>query len=180
MTLYNIVYADPPWEYYGQQDKWGAAAKFYPTMPDKELLEFPMHRFLASPGILFLWATSPRLDFAFECIKNWNLHYRGVSFVWVKTKIDGTPIKAQGVRPSIVKPLTEFVLCASNIKTGRPLKLHDESIVQTIFAPKMEHSRKPDEVRSRIDLMYPDVAKIELFARKKYPGWDAWGNEIGE
>lgn len=25
-----------------------------------------------------------------------------------------------------------------------------------------------------------DVPRIELFARQRSPGWDAWGNEIGE
>ena len=32
-----------------------------------------------------------------------------------------------------------------------------------------EHSRKPDEVRDRIDLMYSNLNKIELFARSKTP-----------
>ncbi len=185
MGKYNIVLADPPWSYTGQQDKWGAAAKFYPTMTNQELLDFPMMKYLSHRGILFLWATSPKLDFAIECIKAWGLTYRGVGFVWVKTKRDGTPIAAQGVRPSIIKPLTEFVLCASKQETGRPLTLFDEAAVQTIFDdvvfyPKQEHSRKPDLVQDRIDKMYPSsiYSKIELFARRKRDGWDSWGNEV--
>ena len=38
---YDVVLADPPWGYYGQQDKWGAAAKFYQTSPDDDLRAFP-------------------------------------------------------------------------------------------------------------------------------------------
>lgn len=169
---YSIVLADPPWAYYGQQDKWGAAAKFYPLMDDASLLAFDMAAFLSKPAILFLWATGPRLDFAIECIKAWGLHYRGLAFVWVKTRLDGTPIGAQGVRPSIVKPLTELVLAASTERKGRPLRLHDESIVQTVFAPVQEHSRKPDAVQERIERMYPDAKRLELFARRERPGWD--------
>jgi hypothetical protein len=26
--------------------------------------------------------------------------------------------------------------------------------------------------------MYPDLPKLELFARSQRPDWDAWGNEI--
>ncbi len=173
---YDIILADPPWSYTGQQDKWGAAAKFYPTMSRVEIggLELP----LADPGILFLWATGPKLQDAIDVIQRWDLEYRGVAFVWVKTKKDGTPIGAQGVRPSIVKPLTEFVLVASNVETGRPLPLADESVCQTVFAPKQEHSRKPDAVQERIELMYPDATKLEMFARRRREGWDAHGNEI--
>ena len=26
--------------------------------------------------------------------------------------------------------------------------------------------------------MFPEQAKIELFARQRHDGWDAWGNEV--
>lgn len=176
---YDIVLADPPWGYYGQQDKMGAAAKFYPTMTDEELLDFDMKRWMTTNSILFMWATAPRIDFAIDCIRAWGLHYRGMAFVWVKTKKDGiTPVGAQGVRPSLVKPTVEYVMAASTIKNGRPLKLSDETIRNTILAPKTEHSRKPDDVHDRIDRMYPAATKIELFARRSREGWDHWGNEL--
>ena len=175
---YDIVLADPPWEYYGQQDKWAAAAKFYHLLKDEALGALDVPGILNEPGILFLWTTSSKLDKAVWLIEEWSLYYRGVAFVWIKTKQDSiTPIGAQGVRPSITKPLTEFVLAASNV-WGRPLKLSDESICQTIFAPKQEHSKKPDEVQERIERMYPDYSKIELFARRQREGWVTWGDEV--
>lgn len=175
---FSVILADPPWSYDGQQNKWGAAAKFYPTMSDEEIFNLPVTSILEKPGLVFVWATAPKLDLALDAIRAWGLSYRGVAFVWVKTKKDGTPIGAQGVRPSTVKPTTEFVLVASNVAKGRPLKLHDESIRQVIMAPKSEHSRKPDDVHERIDLMYPEAEKVELFARRPYPGWECWGNEV--
>ena len=33
-------------------------------------------------------------------------------------------------------------------------------------------------VRDKIIELVGDLSKIELFAREKVPGWDAWGNEI--
>jgi N6-adenosine-specific RNA methylase IME4 len=175
--MYDVILADPPWSYYGQQDKWGAAAKFYDTMTDHEILSLDVRGRLNSPGLVFLWATSPRLDFALECLSEWGLFYRGVGFVWVKTKKDGTPIGAQGVRPSVVKPLTEFVLVGSTKQSGRPLPLWDESVCQTVFAPKREHSHKPDEVQERIERMYPSASKLVMFSRRERFGWDSTGLE---
>lgn len=177
---YDVVLIDPPWSYTGSQTKWGAAAKFYPMMSDTELEQFTLPVDVLAPrGVLFMWATSPRLDFAIDLIRTWGLTYRGVSFVWVKTKNDHvTPIGAQGVRPSTVKPTTEFVIAASRVTQGRPLKLSDESIRQVVLAPKTQHSAKPVMVHERIEAMYPNARRLEVFARAARPGWDAWGNEI--
>lgn len=41
-----------------------------------------------------------------------------------------------------------------------------------------EHSKKPDETRKRIEALYGDVPKIELFARRQADNWDCWGNEV--
>lgn len=174
---FDVIYADPPWGYHGSQSKWGAAAKFYPTVKDDDLLAFPMRELMEKRAILFLWATSPRLDFAIDCIRAWGLHYRGMAFVWVKTRKDGTPIGAQGVRPSIVKPTVEYVLAASTVEKGRPLKLADESIPNTVLAPRGLHSQKPGAVRERIERLYPEASRLELFARESHPGWTSWGNE---
>jgi N6-adenosine-specific RNA methylase IME4 len=48
-----------------------------------------------------------------------------------------------------------------------------------IHAPRREHSRKPDEAYALIERMYPDLPKIELFARATRAGWAAWGNQAG-
>ena len=175
---YDVVLADPPWSYYGQQDKWAAAAKFYPTAADESISSLPMYDLLTKNGVLFLWATSPRLDAAMECLKSWELHYRGMAFVWVKSRKDGKPIGAQGVRPSIIKPTAEYVIAASKVAKGRPLKLYNEAVPNVILAPKREHSQKPDEVQQYIETMYPGADRLEMFARSSRPGWDVWGNEV--
>ena len=177
---YDIILADPPWAYYGQQDKWAAAAKFYNLMSDEEILNLKIKSIMSKRSVLFLWSTSPRLNFAIKCIRKWGLYYRGVAFVWVKTKTDGTPMKACGVRPSIIKPTTEFVLAASTIEKGRPLPLASEAVCQVVFAPRKQHSQKPIEVYERIEQLYPEMSKIELFARAKRQGWKRWGNEAPE
>ncbi len=178
-SKYQVILMDPPWSYYGAQDKMGAAAKFYPTMSDEDLMAMDIKGILEKPGVVFMWVTSPRLDFAIDLLRHWGLTYRGVAFTWIKTRADGvTPIGAQGVRPSVVKPTAEYVLVASNIPKGRPLPISDEGVPHTILAAKMEHSRKPDEVHRRIERLYPNATKIEMFARRPMEGWDVWGNEV--
>jgi site-specific DNA-methyltransferase (adenine-specific) len=41
-----------------------------------------------------------------------------------------------------------------------------------------KHSAKPSEVRKRIEEMFPEQNKIELFARAATEGWDVHGNEV--
>jgi N6-adenosine-specific RNA methylase IME4 len=175
---FDVVLADPPWSYYGSGTKWAAAAKFYDTVSDDELATFPIQRLIHRRSVVFVWATGPRLDAAVKLLDAWNLHFRGVAFTWVKTKKDGTPIGAQGIRPSIVKPTCEFVLVGSNTQKGRPLRLADESVRHTVLASVREHSAKPEEVHERIERLYPDASRLELFARRQRQGWTCWGNEL--
>ena len=175
---YSVLIADPPWDHYGSPDKWAAAGKYYGLMTDVELAALPVPEVLDRKAVVFLWCTSSSLARAIDLMRGWGLHYRGVAFVWCKTRRDGRPIGAQGVRPSITKPLTEFVIAGSTQMRGRPLPLASEAIQQTVFAPRSRHSAKPEAVQTAIEAMYPEHRKAELFARRQRPGWSCWGNEL--
>jgi N6-adenosine-specific RNA methylase IME4 len=195
---FDVVLADPPWMYYGDPNKMAAAAKHYRLMPDEEIFALPVRRLLAPRAVVFMWVTSTSIERAFPCFRAWGLTFRGIAFDWVKTRADGTPMGARGIRPSIVKPITEQVLAASNgepgnedptvelvlagstVPKGRPLRLSDESIRQTVFAPVRGHSEKPSEVHERIERMYPDARKLEMFARAARPGWHLFGDQAPE
>ena len=179
--MYDVIYADPPWKY-RQQRPGGMnnAADHYDVMSLEDIAALPEWGLLNKPGVVFMWTTSPLLEESMELGKMLGLHYRGIQFVWVKTRKDGKPMKAAGIRPTIVKPLTELVLGFSTERTGRPLPLASESVVQTVFAPRRQHSRKPDEVAQRIEELYPNATKLEMFARETREGWAAFGNEVGK
>ena len=174
---FDVVVADPPWMHYGAPGKWGAAGKHYGLMEDAEIRALPVADLLVKPAVLFLWATSSTMQRAIATLAAWGLHYRGVEFVWVKTSASGLPVGAQGVRPSIVKPTTEFVLSGSTERRGRPLPLADEGVGQVVFAPRGAHSEKPEEVQDRIERLYPRANRAELFARRHRRGWACWGDE---
>lgn len=174
---YDIVYADPPWFYYGSQIKDAAAAKHYPLMHQHELAALSIRSIMNKRAALFLWCTGPRLNFAIELIKDWDLHYRGVAYVWVKTNRRGEVIRGQGVPPTFTKPTTEFILAATTMPTGRPFPLLDLGQGQVVMEPRAEHSRKPAVFRRLIEELCGDRSRIELFARQSSSGWDRWGPE---
>ena len=57
-------------------------------------------------------------------------------------------------------------------------RIRSHRVHQVITAPFEGHSKKPDETRRRIVELLGDVPRLELFARDRAPGWDAWGNEV--
>jgi N6-adenosine-specific RNA methylase IME4 len=175
---FDIVIMDPPWKYYGSGTKDQACAKHYPCLDFDQLKTLPVHQI--NPQIVFMWVTATKIEQGIELFKSWNLSFRGIQFVWVKTNSKGGIINAQGVRPSIVKPSCEFVIAATKRTKGRPLPLACESVPMTVLARRKEHSRKPDDIQNWIGKMYPDQSKLELFARRKLDGWTCWGNELTE
>jgi len=154
-----------------------AAGKHYNMMTFDELKAIPVRDLIDDPGVIFMWATSPKLNEAIDLIRAWDFYYRGIAYIWVKTAKDGHIIKGQGIRPSFVKPTTELVLIGSTEKEGRTLALQTESQGQLIFAPRGRHSEKPAEARNRIEDLFGPIPKLEMFARYKSLGWDVWGLE---
>jgi len=176
---FKVVYADPPWMHFGDPNKSQAAGKHYAMMDTDEIGALPVMDLVDRPGACFLWATGPRLHFAVKVMEQWGFHFRGVAYVWVKTrKSDGGIVGGRGVRPTFVKPSTEFVLAGSTCKTGRPIPIQTEAQHQVVLAPIRQHSVKPVEVRQRIEELFGDVPMVELFARERTPGWAAWGQEL--
>lgn len=178
MSKFKVIYADPPWPYYGDPNKNAAAGKHYSLMSLHDICALPVPEIIDKPAACFMWATGPRLTDAIETMKAWGFHYRGVAFVWVKTRQDGKIIHGQGVPPTFTKPTTEFVIAGSTNRTGRPFPILDKAVPQVILAPRGRHSQKPVAVRDWIDKLCGDIPKIELFARERFDGWDAWGDEV--
>ncbi len=175
---FEIVYADPPWPYYGSPVKDAAAAKHYSLMSQDALARLPVRDIMAKRAALFLWATGPRLHLAVDLLAHWGLHFRGILYVWVKTNRRGDIIRGQGVPPTFTKPTTEFVLAATTMPTGRPFPVLDLAQAQVVLHPRSEHSRKPAVFRTMIEQLCGDRPRVELFARESAQGWVSWGTPI--
>jgi N6-adenosine-specific RNA methylase IME4 len=162
---YRVLYADPPWSYGNTQPEYQTEQRdYYPVLSIVELCALPIKDLAESDAVLFLWATSPILEEAFQVIRAWGFTYKS-SFVWDKIKHN------MGHYNSVRH---EFLLiCVRGSCQPDVRQLFDS--VQSI--ERTEHSAKPEEFRTIIDTIYPHGARIELFARRQTPGWATWGNE---
>ena len=183
---YDVIYADPPWDYGGkmqydktsiktenvgfEKDVFISAADFkYPTLKLKDLAQLDVRSISADDCILFMWTTGPQLANAVRLGEAWGFEYKTVAFVWDKQVHNpGRYTLSQ----------TEFVLV---FKKGKfPTPRGARNVRQLVSARRGAHSEKPEAVIDGITKMFPAQKKIELFARKNYVGWDNWGLEIPE
>lgn len=181
---YSIIYADPPWDYDGkmQYDRSCiksenknfernisiSAANFkYPTLKIAELIELNIQSITADDCLLFLWTTGPQFANSIDLGKAWGFEYKTVAFVWDKQVHNpGRYTLSQ----------TEFCIVMKHGKIPSPRGARN--IKQFVSVHRGKHSEKPVEIIAGITDMFPDLEKIELFARQNYDGWDNWGLEI--
>lgn len=57
-------------------------------------------------------------------------------------------------------------------------RLKSKSQRSVIFAPNAGHSIKPEELQDRLEVMFPDVPKLEMFARRNRVGWTCIGDGV--
>jgi N6-adenosine-specific RNA methylase IME4 len=164
--LYGVIYADPPWRFEPWSRQTGmsrAADNHYATMDTDTLcaIQVPATR----DAVLFLWATVPMLPDALRVMTAWGFAYRSAmtwdkvihgTGYWFRNRLEHLLV---GTRGNVPAPLP-----------GRqPDQLHVER--------RAAHSRKPEACAAMIASLYPDVPRLEMFARAPRPGWTVWGNE---
>ena len=173
---YSIIYADPPWAYLWGTGKDGghfAPEKHYPTMTTEEICALKVRELRAPNCVLALWTTSPCLPDAFEVLKAWGFKYKTVLFVWLKLNpAAGTIVCGPG---SYTRSACEYVLLGMR---GHIKRVSKKPISQVLEAPRGMHSAKPAMVRDLLVELFGDLPRVELFARQKVAGWDAFGNEV--
>lgn len=162
---YPIIVTDPPWRFSSNSKaKPGRnARRHYPCMTDADLctLDIP-----ALPdAIMFCWTTAPMLVRSLAVTDAWGFRYVS-QLVWIKDRI-GTGFWARN-RHEIV-----LVCKRGKFPCPKPAPFPDS----VITGGQREHSRKPEALQDMIDAAWPDLPKLEMFARRPRPGWNAWGNE---
>ena len=166
---YDVIYADPPWCY-------GEGTAITPNSYSKshynvekwqDIKEIPVKNISNDDCVLFLWATGPHLQHAFEVMNSWGFTYSTMGFVWDKQK----PVVGHYTMSS-----TEFCLIGKKGKIPAPRGARN--VRQFLSAKRGKHSTKPEEIASRINDMFPHQNKVELFARKRRKGWDCLGDAL--
>lgn len=187
---YGIIYLDPAWRYRDSTCR-GAAEQHYTadngtgrsTMNDAELCALPVGEIAARDCALFMWGTWPKDREKYLLLDAWGFEFKTLAFIWHKYRNNSCrPFYGNG---RWTRANSEPVWLATRGKPKRIDKGVDQ-LIETIGddddcllqAGVMEHSAKPDEVAQRIlRLMGSQVPAIDLFARKRTEGFDAWGND---
>lgn len=176
-----MLYLDPPWNFKVYSLKGKSKARHpshhYNVMTTDEIAALPVQELAAPDCVMIMWFSWPQLEDALRLIKTWGFTYKTCAFCWIKA--DGTQIDM--FRDDIPADMTLGYWTRSNSEAallatrGTPKRL-DAGVRQAIIEPRREHSRKPDEIYSRIDRLLGGL-KIELFARTRRENWLSWGNQ---
>jgi len=174
MKKYQIVYADPPWQF-GDRLRHGSniknwqvkLEKSYSTMPIEFIKNIPINKITDKDCVLFLWTTDAHLENAIEVINAWGFTYKTVGFIWNKKEKSGKQVCFMG---KWTCKGSEICLLATKGKIHSLIKSH--KVRQLTEALRQKHSQKPDEIRNKIVELMGDIPRIELFARQKPEGWD--------
>jgi N6-adenosine-specific RNA methylase IME4 len=168
---FQRIVADCPWKFLTRSDRNQTRAVTYGTMTLQDMAELPVKRIAAPDAALFFWTTNPFLELAFDIIKAWDFHYSS-KVEWTKIK-DGRLQLGNGYR---VRGCTETLLiCKRSDKTFCPAP--SDRLPSWFEAPRDSvHSRKPERAW-RYPEQYPG-AGIELFSRRRRPGWVTIGHDI--
>jgi N6-adenosine-specific RNA methylase IME4 len=94
---YQIIYADPPWQY---KDKM-AGHSFsldheYSTESKQWISKLPVRQIARKDCCLFLWVTNPLLDEGISVLHDWGFTYKTVAFVWSKYTSKGKLVSNLG------------------------------------------------------------------------------------
>lgn len=182
---YDVIYADPAWQYgsnelYGDKTKEGKRKnrfrpleRIYNTMTVEDIKQLPVKDIINKNAVLFLWVTNSHLPEGIEVMKAWGFKYKTVAFVWKKM----TPLGKVFFNYAPYT-LQSCELCLLGTKGQMSKMKTSNNVRQLLEEVRTKHSVKPDEARTRIEQLFGNTKRIELFARQKYEGWDAWGNEI--
>ncbi|EAA5904679.1 S-adenosylmethionine-binding protein [Salmonella enterica subsp. enterica] len=174
--MFNLIYADPPWEYRDKCKDGKRGAEFkYPAMKAADIARLPVWQ-LANPEscLLAMWWVPTQPEEALLVMKAWGFRLMTMKgFTWHKTyKNKGSTALGMG---HMTRANSEDVLFGVR---GKLPQRYSAKISQHLSSPRMEHSAKPPIVRDKLVELVGDIPRIELFARGVMPdGWQGWGNQ---
>lgn len=146
---YELIYADPPW----RQSKGGK--KSVRTNSSGKEFDYP---------VCSLEEIKEHIARADRLTPN-----NSVLFLWTIDKY----LSAFTVRYG-----HEYLLYMYKGKLT-PVAKEERGKIHTVFREQVtKHSKKPEIAYQIIQRLYPNLSKLEMYARNEHEGFDCWGNEI--
>lgn len=177
VRAYGTILADPPWPLRGGKTGKAGYSKTmspdaqYPLMSFRQIYDLRVKDVALPDSHLWLWVPNGFLLEGLMTVSSWGFRYVN-NVCWYKD--DRTKGLGQYVR-------NKHELCLFAVR-GKPPYARDESGGRlapdgAFAAPRGRHSAKPPDVHRMAELVSPGP-RLELFARTRRKGWDAWGNEL--
>ena len=163
---YKTVVVDPPWR---NKSNMGNTSGGYRPMPysamgDRAIEGLPVGSLLDNNAWLFVWATQSKLPTAINLLAGWDCKYR-FTITWHKN---------HGPQPLYCPRFnSEFIVVGAK---GKPRFLTTKAFSTAYFWPRRRHSEKPEEFYALLRRVTDDP-RIDVFARRRIAGFDAWGDE---
>jgi N6-adenosine-specific RNA methylase IME4 len=179
---FKVVVADPPWRFGDSLPGPGrGASKHYATLSLAEIdaflpaLERSGEVRLADDVALFLWRVAAIQSAGVP--PAWGFTVKS-ELVWLKRTATG---KLHFGMDRSVRMCHESAIIAHR---GRPQRR--SASIRSVFEARLpcdehgrvRHSAKPDEFYALVEQLYSGPY-LELFARRRRPGWTTLGNEVG-
>jgi N6-adenosine-specific RNA methylase IME4 len=159
---FRTILADPPWDVLQRGGR--GADRHYSVMTVEAIAALPVRKLASTDAHLWLWVTNATLFSGQVVMAAWGFTYRSC-LTWVKPGL--------GLGSYYLRNNTEHLLLGT--KGRAPVLFRSQPT--WLFAPKQDHSHKPEEQYAVIERCSPGPY-LELFARRKRPGWQVWGNEV--
>lgn len=181
---YRTISADPPWlERGGGKIKRGAD-RHYALMPTADIAALPVHEWAAEQSHLYLWVTNNFLPDGLIVMRAWGFRYV-TKIDWFKGDVDDEQPVEQMDDADLQIGLGQYFRgvtesCLFGVRgdvewRSRPGGKREQG--RTGFhAPRTAHSAKPAYVRQVAERV-SHGPRLEMFARARFDGWDAWGLE---
>lgn len=163
---YKTIVIDPPWLLGNLSLNKFPRKINYTMMKDEEIQQFPINDYADNSCGLFMWVTLGKLPIALDIIKSWGFKYH-VLLTWYKPNMLNFLGFGRNSEHVIFAYRGKF-----NINTG------EGSYIPTVFKGKnVKHSQKPDEFYEILRARTPEP-RIDIFARRRHFGFDAYGNQV--
>ena len=171
---YRVILADPPWAYNDsgptEDGSLGKAERHYAPLSIEHLAAMPILQHAMPNSVLFLWVTTPMLwqsPGPIDVMAAWGFDYKS-ELVWDKVL---------GMPGSYGLHITHEHLIIATRGQGGPDVPTPEIKSILVERRSLVHSGKPASVRQWIESRWTTGPYLELFARERHDGWDAYGDD---
>lgn len=173
-TEFRCIVADPPWHVnrlespgskaFGTQDGILQSIPLeYPTMTVEQIST--LHVPAAPDAHCYIWTINSYIEAVFDIARAWGFEPSTMLY-WLK-------------QPMGLGLGGAFVPCVEPILFSRRGRLAVKRRCDRNWWgwPRGKHSQKPEEFQTVVESVSPGPY-LEMFARRKRPGWASWGNQV--